>query len=783
MSDNQQIQMLKGALTIGGVPQFLFGGELHYFRLDPQEWRRRIHEMRLAHMNIVGAYIPWLWHESAESEWDFTGATHPRRNLRLFLEICHDEGMRVFARPGPYVMAELLNEGIPDWIGQSYPEVLARTATGDLHPNGVVSYLHPTYLRFAQRWITRVAEELRPFLFENGGPIVLWQLDNEVGMLHWVSNQADCHPDVLARYHTEYSENQNNQLTEYWNWQKFHQKERRRYLEILKQTAQEIVGTVPCIVNVHGFRDFFSYGRGTEYPVGLAQLMEARNLEDTALSGDFYPGKIGFDNYHDLVLATLYTNAANKPGRLSYSAEFQSGRLSDKPRLSSYDIDLATRLVVAHGFNGVNYYMFSGGDNPEGIGSLGRRHDWQAPIASDGTLRPTYDTIAGLGSLFHSLQSVLATSENLSDLSIAFYSPYYLTATIGEKMQNNEVLNAFIGARTRLHFDGIYRILTALSVPMTAVSLMEDDLRPLQTPFLWVASTPYMDAATQTKLARYVEHGGHLIIGPDIPVCDLNGDACDILATHLGIADTQTGRQSTLVTVLGMDSVLTPRTTSFSPPASAQVLGTVESTSKPCVATWSVGSGQATVFGVGLAADYLYQNDLVARVLQSIGLSPRLSVTPGLVHATIRTGDFGSLLSLINPDDQDYQVTVNSPYWPSQSEIAVPARHGLLLAANLVLTSTLSVYYATAEIQDLRRDAYGVTITVKSLSGGQIVFAATTPVEITLSGPGSVVHDEVTGKTEVSLARAGTYTIFCKEIETFQLSDIVGSEASFDSRE
>lgn len=783
MSDNQQIQMFKGALTIGGTPQFLFGGELHYFRLEPQEWRRRIHEMRLAHMNIVGAYIPWLWHEPTESEWDFIGATHPRRNLRHFLEICHDEGMKVFARPGPYVMAELLNEGIPDWIGQSYPEVLARTATGHRHPNGVVSYLHPTYLRLAKRWITRVAEELRPFLYENGGPIVLWQLDNEVGMLHWVSNQADCHPDVLARYHTEYPTNPHNELAEYWNWQNFQQQDRRRYLEVLKETAQEIVGTIPCIVNVHGFRDFFSYGRGIDYPIGLAQLMAARNLKNTALSGDFYPGKIGFDNYHDLVLATLYTNAANKPGRLSYSAEFQSGRLSDKPRLSPYDIDLATRLVVAHGFNGVNYYMFSGGDNPEGIGSLGRRHDWQAPIASDGTLRPTYDTIANLGSLFHSVESALASSENLSDLAIAFYSPYYLTDTIREKMQKNEVLNAFIGERTRLHFDGIYRILTALSVPMTAISLLEDDLSPIHTPFLWVASTPYLDAATQIKLAQYVDQGGHLIIGPDIPLWDLTGNPCDILATHLGIVDSQTVDQPALVTVLGMDSILAPRITSFAPPASGRVLGTIESTQKTCAATWSVGSGQATVFGIGLTADYNYQNDVVAWVLHDIGLTPRLSVSPRLVHATIRTGDSGSLLSLVNPDDQDYQVTVTSPYWPSPSEIDVPARHGLLLAANLVLTPTLRIHYSTAEIQDLRQDEWGITVTVQSLSSGRIVFAATSPVEVTLSGPGSVVQDLKTGKTEVSWTRAGTYTIFCKEIETFQLSDIAGPTATFDGHE
>ena len=783
MSDNQQIQMMDGALTIQGVPQFLFGGEIHYFRLDPQEWRHRIHEMRLAHMNVVGAYIPWLWHEPTESSWDFTGSTHPRRNLRLFLEICRDEEMRVFARPGPYVMAELLNEGIPNWVSQSYPEVLARTANGEPHPTGVVSYLHPTYLKLATRWITKVAEELRPFLYQEGGPIILWQLDNEVGMLHWVSNQADYHPQVMDRYHKEQPANQD-AIVQYWAWQKFQQKERRLYLETLKETAQEIIGTVPFVVNVHGFRDFFAYGRGTDYPIGLAQLMDARNMANTTLSGDFYPGKVGYDNYHDLVLATLFTNAAHKPGYLNYSAEFQSGRLSDKPRLSSYDIDLATRLVVAHGLNGVNYYMFSGGDNPEGIGALGRRHDWQAPIGADGTLRPSYDAVADLGTVFDSVQLALASSRNLFDLAIAFYSPYYLTDTISEPLQTNTTLNALVRDRTRLHFDGIYRILTALSVPMTAVSLFEEDLIPSKTPFLWVASTAYMDAATQDKLGQYVHQGGHLIIGPDMPTRDLTGAPCNRLAIHLGLTNIQTHEQAALVSILGMDSILTARTMSFSPAENCSVLGTIESSGKVCAASWAQGLGYSTVFGVGLTADYLYQNDIVARVLQSIGLKPRLSVSPAVVHATLRIGDQGSVLSLINPDDQDYQVTVDSPYWPSGEAIAVPARRGLLLPINLALTANLRIEHSTAEIQDLHQDEQGITLTLKALGAGHVVFLSTNPIEVTASYPCAIQSDQTSGTTQVSWTRPSTYTIFCKDIETFQLTSADGApEVSYEGRD
>ncbi|WP_348520816.1 hypothetical protein [Alicyclobacillus fastidiosus] len=64
------------------------------------------------------------------------------------------------------------------------------------------------------------------------------------------------------------------------------------------------------------------------------------------------------------------------------------------------DLDLNTRTCVAHGMNALNYYMFVAGENYEEIGLFGRRHEWQAPIDSNGDLRPNYDKARHLGSVF-----------------------------------------------------------------------------------------------------------------------------------------------------------------------------------------------------------------------------------------------------------------------------------------------------------------------------------------------------------------------------------------------
>ncbi|MCY0897412.1 MAG: beta-galactosidase [Firmicutes bacterium] len=760
-----RVIMTRGYLTIDGMPTFLLGGEVHYFRLNPDEWQPRVRAMREAGMNTVGCYIPWLWHEPEERFWDFEGKTHPRRNLIRFLEICQSEKMWVFVRPGPYVMAELAHEGIPGWVAASYPDVVAMTRDGQPHPTGVVSYRHPVYLSLARRWLQAVSHVLTPFLIDAGGPVILWQLDNEVGMLHWVSNQADYHPLVVERFQQESASHKaDNALARYWEWQTFQQRERRDYLKALQDEVFDRV-RVPFVVNVHGFRDFYWYGRGIDYPIGLAQLALAPELENATLTGDFYPGKVGFDNYHDLVLSTLFTTALNGPDRLAYSAEFQSGRLADRPRLSKYDLGLATRLVIAHGLNGLNYYMFSGGDNPDGIGSLGRRHDWQAVIAADGSYRPSYDTVRHLGSVLRTVGSALAASENVVDVTVGFYSPYYLTDTIPADLAHDQVLERLIHDRTRYHFDGIYRILTDLSVPMNAIAVKEGSLDPENTPVLWMATTPYMDAETLHKLMVYVEDGGHLIVGPDIPRFDLAGHPLTEFAHTFKLDDIVESSESALVRALDIDSVLVHRLTTFAPPPLAQVLARVEATGKPVAASWPWHKGRVTVIGMGLTGDWTYQNEVVDQILDAVGVTRRLKVTPAAVHATIRQGPSGTFISLINPGDEDCHVEVLSPLLPEALTLTALGRQGVLLPIDLKVSDGITIRYSTAELVGLEVAGDALTIQVHAVGKGHLSLQSLSPLYVSTGALASSRTER--GQTVVSWTTAGIHAFTCVPIETF----------------
>jgi len=195
-----RFEVREGAFWLDHEPVMLRGGELHFFRVPRKSWHDRLQKMRDAGCNLVSSYIPWIWHEPQEGRVDLRGETTPERDLEAFAHDVAQHDMLFLAKPGPYVMSELQNEGIPNWLLETYPEILARNLDGSPHPTRVVSYLHPQFLRQAFRWLDAVSQVLAPLQVSRGGPLVMWQLDNEVGMLHWVTGKPDFSRDTLDRF-------------------------------------------------------------------------------------------------------------------------------------------------------------------------------------------------------------------------------------------------------------------------------------------------------------------------------------------------------------------------------------------------------------------------------------------------------------------------------------------------------------------------------------------------------------------------------------------------------
>ena len=146
------------------LPYQIISGELHPARIPAEYWKHRIKMAKAMGCNTISAYIFWNYHESEEGVFDFTKDNH---NLAQFIQSVLDENMWLILRPGPYVCAEWELGGIPPYLLR-IPDIKLRC-------------MDPRYMAAVERYIARLAEEIRPYLITKGGPILMVQIENEYG--------------------------------------------------------------------------------------------------------------------------------------------------------------------------------------------------------------------------------------------------------------------------------------------------------------------------------------------------------------------------------------------------------------------------------------------------------------------------------------------------------------------------------------------------------------------------------------------------------------------------
>ena len=145
----------------GGVPQLPVMGEIHYNRMDSRYWRDALLKMKASGINIVATYCIWSLHEEFEGELSWKG----NLDLRRFVMLCQELGLKVHLRIGPYCNAEIRNGGLPDWIVNNKN---LKTRSND-----------PLYLAYSRRWYQAVYKQIEGLLYKDGGPIMALQLENE----------------------------------------------------------------------------------------------------------------------------------------------------------------------------------------------------------------------------------------------------------------------------------------------------------------------------------------------------------------------------------------------------------------------------------------------------------------------------------------------------------------------------------------------------------------------------------------------------------------------------
>lgn len=149
---------------LDGKPFQIIAGEMHPARVPKAYWRHRIQMIKAMGCNTVAAYIFWNYHEVSKGKFDFNTEN---RNMAEFVQLCAEEDMWVLFRPGPYVCAEWDFGGLPTFLLQ-IPDIKIRC-------------MDTRYMAAVQRYVTAMAAHVRHLQISKGGPILMWQVENEYG--------------------------------------------------------------------------------------------------------------------------------------------------------------------------------------------------------------------------------------------------------------------------------------------------------------------------------------------------------------------------------------------------------------------------------------------------------------------------------------------------------------------------------------------------------------------------------------------------------------------------
>ena len=181
-----------GTFTVGdktfllnNQPFVVKAAEVHYPRIPRPYWEHRIQMCKALGMNTLCLYVFWNIHEQQEGVFDFTG----NNDVAAFCRLAQKNGMYVIVRPGPYVCAEWEMGGLPWWLLKK-KDIRLRERD-------------PYFMERVKIFEQKVGEQLAPLTIQNGGPIIMIQVENEYGSYGedkpYVSEIRDCLRSIYGK--------------------------------------------------------------------------------------------------------------------------------------------------------------------------------------------------------------------------------------------------------------------------------------------------------------------------------------------------------------------------------------------------------------------------------------------------------------------------------------------------------------------------------------------------------------------------------------------------------
>ena len=346
-----------------GQPWIPVMGEFQFSRYPRADWRAELLKIKAGGVTTVASYLFWIHHEEERDVFDWSG----QRNLREFLLFCGEVGLDVVIRIGPFVHGEARNGGLPDWI---YGMPLEARSND------------PKYLHFVRRYYAQIAAQCHGLLFQDGGPVLGIQLENEF--------QASAAPWETTHY-------PDIELTPLG-------KGGAEHFRALKTIARETGMEVPL---------WTCTGWGSSVPGEFLPLHGGYAFyawEDDPTTQAPSPNYVFRDGHKN----GDGTDSMTPFGQCEMGSGMQAF-YKNRPVVPPESVEAMGCVKLGSAVNLIGYYVYHGGCNPVGRHGFLNEHrcprisyDFFAPIGDFGQLKPSYHLLRRQNLLIQAFGSRIA---------------------------------------------------------------------------------------------------------------------------------------------------------------------------------------------------------------------------------------------------------------------------------------------------------------------------------------------------------------------------------------
>lgn len=558
-----------GYFNLNGKKMFLNSGEIHYFRIKRELWEEHLKKAKEAGLKTISSYVPWVCHEVNEGEFDFDGTTRSERDLLGWLELCQKHGFTCIVKPGPFILAEYRGAGLPNWLLEKYgSSIRMRNSKNEPVKSDGVTLFNPLFLSKVEQWYNHVMPIINQRQIQNGGPIIMMQVCNEIGVFSWLAHQADYNEQVKEQFinflknrfssiqelntlwETNYTSFHEIELppdgnapykskgdrSRDYEWHRFWRKYYANYLHLLTSWIRNHGISIPLYHNLPGW----IYGHGFEFPVNITMYEELFGDKSELIFGvDHIPEFVSYRNMHDDRIINDIVNAL-QPKKPLFAAEFQCGSREYHVVTNPREMELFYKASIANGLKGWNYYMFSQGKNPPTKGYSGDTFYWFTPVNNQAKPSTIFPLVQKMSRFIETHEELILTAQTQAEICVLFYSPYYTTELERPEEGASELKFIPSHIRRNAYFDGLLKALQVLNVEYIMIDLVNATVNDLSAfKQVWLFCTDEMNASDQRNIANFVTNGGNLVIYPNLPDREMNQRACTILRDTLNIKNSQ----------------------------------------------------------------------------------------------------------------------------------------------------------------------------------------------------------------------------------------------------